>query len=74
MGRDLEPFQHFGSVGSFGPTAYGVTGDLSLAEDAASEAFYAALDSLQDLRDTQRFGKTNANTKIYFFTNFVQWL
>ena len=37
-------------------TAYGVTGDLSLAEDAASEAFYAALDGLRDLRDIQRFG------------------
>ena len=36
--------------------AYGVTGDLSLAEDAASEAFYTALDHLEDLRDTQRFG------------------
>jgi RNA polymerase sigma factor (sigma-70 family) len=37
-------------------TAYGVTGDFSLAEDAASEAFYAALDGLQGLKDTQRFG------------------
>ena len=55
-------------------TAYGVTGDLNLAEDAASEAFYAALDGLQDLKGTQRFGKTNVNTKIYFFTNFVQWM
>jgi len=36
-------------------TAYGVTGDFELAEDAAAEAFYAALDSLQDLKDTQRF-------------------
>jgi len=36
-------------------TAYGVMGDLELAEDAASEAFYAAIDSLQDLKDTQRF-------------------
>jgi RNA polymerase sigma factor (sigma-70 family) len=36
--------------------AYGVTGDLQLAEDVASEAFYAALESLQDLKDTQRFG------------------
>ncbi len=36
--------------------AYGVTGDLSLAEDAASEAFYAALDGLPNLRDAQRFG------------------
>ncbi|UCG57386.1 MAG: sigma-70 family RNA polymerase sigma factor [Phycisphaerales bacterium] len=36
-------------------TAYGVTGDIGLAEDAASEAFYAALDALQDLKDPQRF-------------------
>ena len=37
-------------------TAYGVTGDLGLAEDATSEALYTALGSLQDLRDSQRFG------------------
>jgi len=37
-------------------TAYGVTADLVLAEDTASEAFYAAIDGLRDLRDTQRFG------------------
>src|SRR4030042_4156846 len=37
-------------------TAYGVTADINIAEDAASEAFYAALGSLQDLKDTQRFG------------------
>ncbi len=36
--------------------AYGVTGDLSLAEDAASEAFTTAMSSLADLRDPQRFG------------------
>jgi RNA polymerase sigma factor (sigma-70 family) len=36
--------------------AYGVTGDFSLAEDAASEAFYAALEGLNELKDTQRFG------------------
>jgi RNA polymerase sigma factor (sigma-70 family) len=36
--------------------AYGVTGDLSLAEDAASEAFSAAMSSLANLRDPQRFG------------------
>jgi RNA polymerase sigma factor (sigma-70 family) len=36
--------------------AYGVTGDFALAEDAASEAFYAAFDGLHDLKDTQRFG------------------
>ena len=36
--------------------AYGVTGDFSLAEDAASEAFCAALDSLAGLRDARRFG------------------
>jgi RNA polymerase sigma factor (sigma-70 family) len=33
-----------------------VTGDLNLAEDVASEAFYAAFENLQDLNDTQRFG------------------
>jgi RNA polymerase sigma factor (sigma-70 family) len=37
-------------------TAYGVTADLDLAEDAACEAFYAAIGGLQDLRDTERFG------------------
>jgi RNA polymerase sigma factor (sigma-70 family) len=37
-------------------TAYGVTGDLALAEDAASEAFCAALDGLPELRDVERFG------------------
>ena len=36
--------------------AYGVTADLALAEDAASEAFCAALEHLADLRDPQRFG------------------
>jgi len=36
--------------------AYGVTGDFALAEDAASEAFYAAIEGLPDLKDTQRFG------------------
>ncbi len=36
--------------------AYGVTRDLSLAEDAASEAFWTAMDSLASLRDPQRFG------------------
>jgi len=36
--------------------AFGVTGDFALAEDAASEAFYAAIESLPDLRDAQRFG------------------
>jgi RNA polymerase sigma-70 factor (ECF subfamily) len=36
--------------------AFGVTGDFALAEDAASEAFYAAIESLPNLRDTQRFG------------------
>ena len=36
--------------------AYGVMGDFALAEDAASEAFYAAIESLPDLRDAQRFG------------------
>ena len=37
-------------------TAYGVTGNFAIAEDAVSEAFYAAFDGLQDLRDTKRFG------------------
>ena len=36
--------------------AYGVTADMSLAEDAAAEALYAAIGSLQDLKDVQRFG------------------
>ncbi len=36
--------------------AYGVTGNLDVAEDAASEAFYAAMDGLDGLKDTQRFG------------------
>ena len=36
--------------------AFGVTGDFALAEDAASEAFYAAIEHLTDLRDTRRFG------------------
>jgi RNA polymerase sigma factor (sigma-70 family) len=36
--------------------AFGVTGDFALAEDAASEAFYAAIESLPDLKDTRRFG------------------
>jgi RNA polymerase sigma factor (sigma-70 family) len=36
--------------------AYGVTGDFAAAEDAASEALYAAFDNLHELRDTQRFG------------------
>ncbi|UCF17909.1 MAG: sigma-70 family RNA polymerase sigma factor [Phycisphaerales bacterium] len=37
-------------------TAYGVTADLTQAEDAASEASYAALDGLRGLKDAQRFG------------------
>ena len=36
--------------------AYGVTGNFALAEDAASEAFYVAIEKLADLRDTRRFG------------------
>jgi RNA polymerase sigma factor (sigma-70 family) len=36
--------------------AYGVTGDLSQAEDAASEAFFTAVENLASLRDPQRFG------------------
>lgn len=36
--------------------AYGVTGNLSQAEDAASAAFFTAMESLASLRDPQRFG------------------
>jgi RNA polymerase sigma factor (sigma-70 family) len=36
--------------------AYGVTGNLSRAEDAASEAFFTAMENLASLRDPQRFG------------------
>lgn len=36
--------------------AYGVTGNLSQAEDAASEAFFTAMESLANLRDPRRFG------------------
>jgi len=36
--------------------AYGVTGDFALAEDAASEAFYIAIENLANLRDVRRFG------------------
>jgi len=36
--------------------AYSVTGNLSQAEDAASEAFFTAMESLASLRDPQRFG------------------
>jgi len=36
--------------------AYGVTGDLSVAEDAASEAFCLALQGLSDLDNPARFG------------------
>ncbi len=36
--------------------AYGVTAEINLAEDAASEAFYTAIKSLQDLKDKNRFG------------------
>jgi len=36
--------------------AFGVTGDLSLAEDAASEGFFAAMEGLTSLRDPERFG------------------
>lgn len=36
--------------------AYGVTAEINLAEDAASEAFYTALKNLHDLKDTSRFG------------------
>ena len=37
-------------------TAYGITADYNLAEDVASEAFCTALESLQDLKDSNRFG------------------
>lgn len=36
--------------------AYGVTGDLSVAEDAASEGFWLALQGLADLNDPARLG------------------
>ncbi len=36
--------------------AYGVTGDLPLAEDAAAEAFEAAFKGLPALREVERFG------------------
>jgi RNA polymerase sigma factor (sigma-70 family) len=36
--------------------AYGVTGNLSQAEDAASEAFFTAVENLASLRSPQRFG------------------
>lgn len=36
--------------------AYGVAGDYSLAEDAASEAFAAAMQALPGLEDPQKFG------------------
>jgi RNA polymerase sigma factor (sigma-70 family) len=36
--------------------AFGVTGDFALAEDAASESFYAAIENLPDLKDARRFG------------------
>jgi RNA polymerase sigma factor (sigma-70 family) len=36
--------------------AYGVTGELALAEDAASEAFFAAINDLELLEDNQKFG------------------
>jgi len=36
--------------------AYGVTGDWSLAEDAASEAFSKAMSRVADLRDPPQFG------------------
>ena len=35
---------------------FGVTGDMGLAEDAASEALWVAMDALESLRDTRRFG------------------
>lgn len=36
--------------------AFGVTGNIDLAEDAASEAFYTAITNIQDLLDTGKFG------------------
>jgi RNA polymerase sigma factor (sigma-70 family) len=36
--------------------AYGVTIEINLAEDAASEAFYTALENLNDLKEPLRFG------------------
>lgn len=37
-------------------TAYGITANLDLAEDAAAEAFCAAFENLRNLKDLQRFG------------------
>ena len=36
--------------------AFGVTAEINLAEDAASDAFYTALEKLSDLKDPYRFG------------------
>ncbi len=36
--------------------AYGITGDIIQAEDVASDAFYAAMNNLKNLRDPERFG------------------
>ncbi len=36
--------------------AYGVTGNIELAEDAACEAFYTAIDNLGNLKEKQKFG------------------
>jgi RNA polymerase sigma factor (sigma-70 family) len=36
--------------------AYGVTADISIAEDAACDAFYATIESLHKLKDEQLFG------------------
>ncbi|MBN1399012.1 MAG: RNA polymerase sigma factor [Bacteroidetes bacterium] len=36
--------------------AFGVTGNIELAEDAASEAFYTAITNIEDLLDTGKFG------------------
>jgi len=49
-----ELYQHYWRAAR--AAAYGVTGNLAQAEDAASEAFCAALESLADLHDASRFG------------------
>ncbi|MBN2590235.1 MAG: RNA polymerase sigma factor [Sedimentisphaerales bacterium] len=37
-------------------TAYGVTGNIDIAEDAASEALYLAIKNIQNLEDASKFG------------------
>jgi RNA polymerase sigma factor (sigma-70 family) len=49
-----ELFRHYWRAAR--AAAYGVTGNLALAEDAASEALCAALANLNTLREADRFG------------------